>query len=131
MSDQKHAVLAYIVRDGNVLSAWNKTYHCWGLVGGKVEPGETFAEALRRELREESGLEAARVWYPEIDISPTYSGSGRLCHTFSVSIGNAEPRLVEVSTGLAWMTRDFLEHEPKTGAWFRRFFSLPYFEEHK
>jgi len=34
---------------------------CWDLAGGHVEPGETFEEALRREIREETGWELTRI----------------------------------------------------------------------
>ncbi len=34
---------------------------CWDLVGGHVEPGETLEEALRREIREETGWKLARI----------------------------------------------------------------------
>lgn len=29
--------------------------NCWDIIGGHVEPGETFYEGLRREIQEETG----------------------------------------------------------------------------
>lgn len=45
----------------------------WGCFGGAVEPGESPAEALRRELREETGFEmtaAARFTQFDFDFGP-------------------------------------------------------------
>ncbi len=51
----------------------------WGVVGGHVEPDEPWPLAVRRELREETGLEldhgVLQVWYdghdtPEVKESP-------------------------------------------------------------
>jgi 8-oxo-dGTP diphosphatase len=34
---------------------------CWDVVGGHLEPGESYEDALRREVREETGWEVAFV----------------------------------------------------------------------
>lgn len=42
---------------GNVLAATRPgTTDQWGLIGGKVDPGETFEQAAYREFREETGV---------------------------------------------------------------------------
>lgn len=121
---QKHAVLAYIRRgDGAIAAVWNRKYHCWGFPGGKVEEGESFDYAIRRELREEIGAEIRKIWFPELDISPTYSEDGYIRHTFDVVLRYNGLDAVEVNTGVMWATRGFLEQEPKTGEWFRKFFA--------
>jgi len=33
----------------------------WGLIGGTIEPGETFEETLKREIQEESNMEVIRA----------------------------------------------------------------------
>ncbi|MBU6367742.1 MAG: NUDIX hydrolase, partial [Gemmatimonadetes bacterium] len=42
----------------------------WELVHGRLEAGETPAEAARREVREETGLEVARLY--SVGVSPFY-----------------------------------------------------------
>jgi 8-oxo-dGTP diphosphatase len=56
-------VAAAIVRDGRVLAARRSAppqlAGGWEFPGGKVEPGESDADALRRECAEELGVEVA------------------------------------------------------------------------
>ncbi|HSK90265.1 MAG TPA: NUDIX domain-containing protein [Euzebyales bacterium] len=54
------AVGAVVVRDGRLLLVRRGRgvgVGLWSLPGGRVEPSETLADAVRRELREETGLQ--------------------------------------------------------------------------
>jgi len=52
------AVSALIFEEGRVLLAHRRDIDWWNLPGGGMEVGETVDEALRREVAEETGLEA-------------------------------------------------------------------------
>jgi mutator protein MutT len=55
------AVIAVVPRGGAVLLVRRRDPpdpERWGFPGGKIEPGETLAEATLRELREETGVTA-------------------------------------------------------------------------
>ena len=64
MSDAPAAcvVVGFVVRDGSLLlvhrAPWVRVFpDAWGPFGGHVERGENLEEALRREAREELGID--------------------------------------------------------------------------
>ncbi len=79
------AMKAFVVHDGKVLVLRESTKYADGtnaakydIVGGRVQPGQAFDESLRREIREETGLEVTMgrpfyvgEWRPVIKGEPT------------------------------------------------------------
>ena len=62
---------ALIVRDGSLLLDCRADDGTWGLPAGRVEDDETVSEAVVREVREETGLEAVAVELFGIFSDPT------------------------------------------------------------
>lgn len=51
------SVAALVTNDKNEILLVNSPWRGWEYPGGMIEPGETFQQALRREVREEAGVE--------------------------------------------------------------------------
>ncbi|MFT3875462.1 MAG: NUDIX domain-containing protein [Propioniciclava sp.] len=85
--------MAVLVRRGCVLLAHRRADRawypdCWDLVGGHVEPGETPEDAVRRECREELGIEVTSL----AGIRMMLSDPAVVAHPFLVTAWHGEPR---------------------------------------
>lgn len=104
-----HVVCAALVRDGRLFAALRGHGAIgWELPGGKVEPGETAEQALRREIREELGLSLSTCWY--LDTVDHEAGNFRMrldCFVCPLDEGQ-EPVLTE-HTQARWLTQDELD----------------------
>jgi 8-oxo-dGTP diphosphatase len=107
-------VAAVIIIDGRVLAAERsappEVAGRWEFPGGKVEPGESDAEALARECREELGIrvEVGRRVGPDVPLA-----HGRaVLRVFQVDlIGANRPQALE-HTELRWLAGDELDTVP-------------------
>jgi 8-oxo-dGTP diphosphatase len=69
MSNEVRAAGGLVLREGCVLLVHRPAYGDWTFPKGKLEPGESWQEAARRELEEETGLpvelggEVGRTFY--------------------------------------------------------------------
>ncbi len=97
-------------RQGRVLSAQRPEGKVaagyWEFPGGKIEPGESAAAALVRELQEELGV-TVREARPLIRFRHAYTNREVILDTWLVTAFDGEPHSRE-GQALAWLSRDEL-----------------------
>ena len=89
----------------------------WGLVGGKVEPGETVLDGLHREIREEMGGEIKGAKVVPIE---TYTSNKQTFsyHTFLIKVEEEfVPDLNAEHKGYCWVKLDDHPKPLHPGVW--------------
>jgi 8-oxo-dGTP diphosphatase len=110
-------VSAAVWRDGKVLLVRRAKPPAgiWAFPGGRVEPGETLADAVARELREETGLAAEFKGLVGVYDVIRRDGAGRLAAHFVIAcyLGTALPG--EVTAASDAMAAEWVDPERLSG----------------
>jgi phosphatase NudJ len=103
----------------------------WYLPAGRVEPGETFAEAAIRETREEAGVEIQLEGILKVQHSPRTDGQRLRVFFLARTVDDRPPKSVanEHSLEAAWFSLDELRGVELRGdeveAWMRHALEQP------
>lgn len=100
-----HVTCAIIERDGLVLAAQRGPAMSmplkWEFPGGKIDPGESREQCLKRELREELGI-AISVGTPLSPVTHRYPGFTVTLYPFICALEGGAPTLHE-HAAIAWL----------------------------
>lgn len=102
-----NAAGAIIVRDGKILLQRRSDNGKWGLIGGIMEPGETYAECALREVSEETGLQVSLghlvgIYHSPNHVFPSGDEAHVICAIYTAEIVSGEPRIDEESLELSF-----------------------------
>lgn len=108
-------VVAALITRGERFLACQRPAHkdrglLWEFVGGKVEPGETKAQALARECQEELGV-AVTVDRPVLEVTHAYPDLTIHLTLFAAALTGEEPQRLE-HADLRWMTLEEAQGYP-------------------
>jgi len=108
-----------VVRKGHrfLLTQEKKYGSSWSIPGGRVEPGESLAEAAVREVFEETGVPIRLDGILRVEHTPGDGVRLRILFTGS-PIDDTEPKTTadDESLGAAWLTLDEVRERPLRGA---------------
>ncbi len=123
-----HVVAAVAQQQGMVLlveqQAADDAAPAWGLPGGCVEPGETLLTALRREVREETGLTVERMPRLAFVVQAARERAGAveewIAFTFACSVfGTLNPRDPDGTVRSArWVPQDEALQRLEASGWY-------------
>ena len=82
----------------------------WEFPGGKREPGETFADCLRRELKEELGVDV-EVQDRVESVTHDYPGKRVRLEFYRCRLERGEPQALD-GPAICWVSREELGHYP-------------------
>ena len=97
----------------------NKSRHAgsWGIVGGKIEPGETVIQGLVREIQEEVGQDFSKKKFIPLE---TFTADNRrfVYYTFLISVKDEfVPDLNDEHRGYCWVPLDDYPKPLHPGVW--------------
>ncbi len=75
-----------IIQDGQILLTERSDFEVWCLPGGEVDPGESLAQAARREAREETGLEVELTRLVGVYSRPAWLNGGMHVVLFAAQV---------------------------------------------
>jgi ADP-ribose pyrophosphatase YjhB (NUDIX family) len=100
------SVAIVVQREDKILVVSSRKWGGFSLPGGKLDPGETFDQAAKREFLEETGCEITSLAsLGAIEHQPVDSDPNRdhwLCMCYTAEIGNQKPKQSEEGTVPRW-----------------------------